>query len=279
MSIKNELDQYYTNPQYAKDCYDKSLQFISERMDISTSYYLEPCVGTGSFYLQFPEDRRYGYDIEPVHLDENVEHSDFLLEMGVNVRSNGEPILVISNPPFGKISSLAIKFFNKCASMHEVKYICFIVPKTFRKVATQNKLHANFHLVLDEDSPHDAFILHGEPHHVPCVFQIWERRDDETRDMHSIKNVSDYFQYCTKDEADIFIKRVGTKAGEYAPPGKEHKDASMYYIKTDYIDEIIDVLQSDDYMEEIKRIRKTTAGVFCVSKSELVLNIEKRLKI
>lgn len=276
MSIKNKLDQYYTKPEYAVDCYTKSLKLISERMDISSSYFMEPCVGTGSFYLQFPEERRFGCDIEPVHLDENVIHSDFLLEFGINARSKGEPIIVISNPPFGKISSLAIKFFNKCASMPEVKYICFIVPKTFRKVATQNKLNEMFHLVLDEDSPHDAFILHGEPHHVPCVFQIWERRD-EVREQHEIKNKSNYFQFCTKDEADIYIKRVGTKAGEYAAPGKEHKDASMYYIKTDYVDEIIRILQSEDYIDEIKRIRKTTAGVFCVSKSELVLNIEKRL--
>jgi len=275
MSIKNKLDQYYTNPDYAKYCFDKSEQVISEKMDLNSLFYLEPCVGTGSFYTLFPESRKFGFDIEPVYVDANVTKADFLEEMFINQKCPGSDMIVISNPPFGRLSSLAVKFFNKCASIKEVKYISFIVPLTFRKVATQNKLHENFHLIHDEVSPHDAFILHGEPHNVPCVLQIWERRDDELREKHEIRNTSTFFTYCTKDEADLYIKRVGTKAGEIAEPGTEHKDASMYYIKTEHKDKIHSIMNSNEYLDDIKVIRKTTAGVYCVSKSELVINIEK----
>ena len=36
-------------------------------------------------------------------------------------------------PPFGKVSSLAIRFFNKCAQFSDV--IAFIIPRTFNKVS------------------------------------------------------------------------------------------------------------------------------------------------
>lgn len=275
MSIKNKLDQYYTNPDYAKHCFEISQSIISEKINFESCFFLEPCVGTGSFYKLFPEGRKFGFDIEPVYKDENVTQADFLEQMFVNQKCPNSDMIVISNPPFGRLSSLAVKFFNKCANIKEVKYISFIVPLTFRKVATQNKLHENFHLIYDEISPHDAFILHGEPHHVPCVLQIWERRDDEIRTKHEIKNKSEYFTYCKKDEADLYIKRVGTKAGEIAVPGTEHKDASMYYIKTEHKDKIYQIMNSESYLTDIKAIRQTTAGVYCVSKSELVINIEK----
>ncbi|HEM6628069.1 TPA: hypothetical protein U2I12_000711 [Citrobacter farmeri] len=267
MSFKDELDQYYTNEEYAKYCYEKAQNFISGY------YYMEPCVGTGSFYKLFSKDRRYGYDIDPVYRDRNVIHRDFLKILG---RKTGKSTVVMSNPPFGKNATLAIRFFNKCASISDVNYICFIVPKTFRKVATQNKLHENFHLVLDEDSPIEAFILHGEPHHVPCVFQIWERRDN-TRLKHEIKNTSEYFEFTINEKANIYIKRVGTKAGEMVQPGYEHKDPSMYFLYTPHYEVLNQVLNSEEYLNEICEIRVNTSGVYCVSKSEIVLNIEKRL--
>ena len=57
--------------------------------------------------------------------------------------------LVVGNPPFGKISSIAIKFFNKSAEYADC--IAFIIPRTFKRVSVQNKLNLNFHLMYNED--------------------------------------------------------------------------------------------------------------------------------
>ena len=65
--------------------------------------------------------------------------------------SNKTNILVIGNPPFGRVSSLAIKFFNYSAKWANV--IAFIIPRTFRKTSIQNKLNNNFHLIYDEEIP------------------------------------------------------------------------------------------------------------------------------
>lgn len=259
------MDKFYTNPRYAQQC----MSIVESIIMPHGMHFFEPCVGTGSFYHRMPPDRRSGVDIHP--RVPGVPARNFLIQRTLN--NNGLPVIVVSNPPFGRQASVAVKFFNKCASFYEVKYICFIVPLTFRKVATQNKLNDTFHLIYDEDSPYKCFILDGNEHHVPCCFQIWERRT-EVRPKHIIKNASEYFTFCTKETADIQIKRVGTKAGELAAPGEEHKDPSMYYIQTDYAEHISAVMTSEKYLTEIRKIRKTTAGVYCVSKSELVMTIE-----
>lgn len=264
------MDKYYTKPEYAEHCMSVALKHINTK----GLHFFEPCVGYGAFYNLFPENKRSGFDIHPRVSD--VPARNFLIQRSLN--NNGSPVIVISNPPFGKLANTAVKFFNKCASFDDVKYICFIVPLTFRKVATQNKLNEYFHLIHDEDSPNKCFIIDGKEHHVPCCFQLWERRD-EVRTKHIIKNVSDLFTFCTKIEADIQIKRVGTKSGEIAESGEEHKDPAMYYIKTDYKDLIRNVMKSERYLDEIHSIRKTTAGVYCVSKSELIRTIEKYITV
>lgn len=259
------MDKFYTKPIYAHHC----MAAVDFKIDTSGMHFFEPCVGTGSFYNLMPSERRSGYDIHP--RVPGIPARNFLIQRTVN--NNGLPVIVVSNPPFGRQASGAVKFFNKCAAFSDVQYICFIVPLTFRKVATQNKLNKNFHLIHDEDAPHKCFILEGSEHHVPCCFQIWERRT-EVRPRHIIKNVSEYFTFCTKDDADIQIKRVGTKAGELAAPGGEHKDPSMYYIQTEHAEHISAIMTSEKYLTEIRKIRKTTAGMYCVSKSELVMTIE-----
>ena len=59
--------------------------------------------------------------------------------------------LVIGNPPFGRSSSTAIKFFNKAAVFSDC--IAFILPRTFKRVSVQNRLDLNFSLIYTEDLP------------------------------------------------------------------------------------------------------------------------------
>ena len=68
-----------------------------------------------------------------------------------------ESIAVIGNPPFGKNSSLAVKFFNHSAQFADT--IAFIVPRTFRKNSLVNRLNENFHLIYEKILPIDSFYL------------------------------------------------------------------------------------------------------------------------
>ena len=123
------LDQFYTKPEVAKLCCD--LIDFSEYEKI-----LEPSAGTGVFLDLLPSEKRVGIDLDPKH-DEIVEQDFFLYK--------GTENLVIGNPPFGRVSSLAIKFFNHAATFADT--IAFIIPRTFRRVSVQNKLNLHFHLV------------------------------------------------------------------------------------------------------------------------------------
>ena len=133
-SVRKEgLDKFYTIPSYSKKCIEK----VSEMFTWDVA--IEPSAGNGSFLTQLPEPK-IGIDISPEH--EDIIQQDFLTYYPTH-----ENILVIGNPPFGKVSSLAIKFFNHAAQWAHV--IAFIIPRTFRKTSVQNKLNSQFHLVYD----------------------------------------------------------------------------------------------------------------------------------
>lgn len=71
--------------------------------------HLEPSAGTGSFYNIMDKNKKLGLDIEPKTKDiHKIDFFDYKPE-------KDKKYLVIGNPPFGKISSLAVKFFNKSA--------------------------------------------------------------------------------------------------------------------------------------------------------------------
>jgi len=159
------LDQYYTKQSVAAKCVAS--------LDLNPyDIILEPSAGDGSFFNLLSLDKRVGLDLDPKLAD--IEKKDFF---------DYEPIsnkkyLVIGNPPFGKNSSLAKKFFNHSAKFADT--IAFIVPRTFRKNATQNQLNLNFHLVEETILDPNSFRLDamGEiEYSVPCVFQVWKKKD------------------------------------------------------------------------------------------------------
>ena len=160
------LDKFYTIPTCSKKCIDK----ICELYDISKwDLIVEPSAGNGSFLNQIPSINKIGIDIFPEH--SNIIKQDFF---DYSPPSNKTNILVIGNPPFGRVSSLAIKFFNYSAKWANV--IAFIIPRTFRKISVQNKLDNMFHLVYDEEIPNNPCCFSPQMM-VKCCFQIWEKKD------------------------------------------------------------------------------------------------------
>ena len=162
------LDKFYTIPTCSKKCIDK----ICELYDITKwDLIVEPSAGNGSFLNQIPSNNKIGIDILPEQ--SNIIKQDFFDYSPPSIKTN---ILVIGNPPFGRVSSLAIKFFNYSAKWANV--IAFIIPRTFRKISVQNKLDNMFHLVYDEEIPNNPCCFSPQMM-VKCCFQIWEKKETE----------------------------------------------------------------------------------------------------
>ena len=158
------LDKFYTIPSVAKECLQKlGARYSWDSWDL----VLEPSAGNGSFFLQIPSLKKLGIDLAPEH--SQLQKQDFF----TFIPSSSGPILVVGNPPFGRVCSLAVKFFNHAASFASV--IAFIVPRTFRRRSVQNKLNRFFHLIDDTELPLDPCVF-SPPMMAKCCFQIWEKR-------------------------------------------------------------------------------------------------------
>lgn len=210
--MKNTLDQFYTNSDIAKKCYNELLQRISiEDYDI----HLEPSAGKGSFYKIMDKERRVGIDIDP--------KCDGLIKMDYldYEPEENKKYLVIGNPPFGKISSLAIKFFNKSAEF--ANCIAFIIPRTFKRVSVQNQLNPNFQLVYNEDLPMKPCCFTPSMS-AKCCFQIWLRSSTQRTIVKYDKTHADFkfVKHGAKDKkgqptppknADFALKAYGSNCG------------------------------------------------------------------
>ena len=165
-----DKDQYYTAPEIAKSFVDTvSYGFPLKDFD----YIIEPAAGTGNIFRLLPAKTRIGYDIEPKY--KGVIQADWL-ETGLYGTSwENRNTLVITNPPFGGSSAMAIRFFNKAARF--AKVIAFIVPNTWVKYSIHRRLNKDFSLLFTEKLPANSFICDGEPYNVQCCMQIWARRD------------------------------------------------------------------------------------------------------
>lgn len=167
MNKSRSLDQFYTKPEIAKLCYSFLTKYIKEN-----SFFIEPSAGNGSFYSILPKDSRIWIDLVPQY--EDVLFCDFFdFKFDNNLKLKYKQIITIGNPPFGKNSSLAIKFLNKSELFSNL--VAFILPKTFKKDSVINKINPYLHLLSELELPKNSFIFNGEPYDVPCVFQIWEK--------------------------------------------------------------------------------------------------------
>lgn len=218
------LDKFYTVPAIAERC----IQAVGLRFSDWSAWdaVIEPSAGNGSFFLRLPatsHDKRIGLDIAPEHPD--IQQQDFLTYTPLQTTSDSTThprILVIGNPPFGRVSSLAIKFFNHAAKWATV--IAFIVPRTFRRISVQNRLDTRFHLVHDEEIPMEPCAF-TPPMMAKCCFQIWERRDTERVKTELPTSHADwiFLPFGPKDDkgqptpprdADFAIRAYGGKCGE-----------------------------------------------------------------
>lgn len=257
---RNLRDKYFTKKEVAGNL----IQIVIKKLP-DINLFLEPSAGNGSFSNQI--ENCVAFDISPKQ--ENIIKKNFFQLTPNNF--NCDNICCIGNPPFGRNSSLAIKFFNHASLF--CKYIAFILPKTFRKVSIQNKLNDSFHIIYDEELPKNSFVFENKEIDVPCVFQIWERREEKRKKV-IIKKTSKFFDFVDRDNCDLAVRRVGGRTGKVFIETKELSEQSNYFIKLNMdLEEFIKVVNSINF----KEIINNTAGVRSLSKHEFILLMEERI--
>ena len=255
------LDQFYTNPDVAKQC----LTTIETKFPWNSwKYVVEPSAGNGSFYTQIPFSNKIGIDISPEH--ESIIKMNFF-DYSPSDTSN---ILVVGNPPFGRVCSLAIDFFNHSAKWCSV--IAFIIPKTFRRISIQNRLDLGFHLVHDNDIPSDPCSF-TPPMMVKCCFQIWEKRSTQRSiiKLETTHNDWTFLSFGPLDDknqptpptgADFAILAYGGKCGRIVTTGlSQLRPKSWHWIKANINqDELIRRFNTLDYSIGNDTARQNSMG-------------------
>ena len=259
----NTLDQFYTRPELA----EAYVAQVLDRWHDPDVLFVEPSAGTGSFVRPLLDAGRKvrAVDIDPKF--PNVRRMDFLNGDGV-FDGDHSAIITIGNPPFGKNACLAVQFFNRAARHSDE--IAFIVPRTFRKMSLHKRLHGMFHLSEDEDVESQAFIRFGNPHDVPCAWQVWTGHDVE-RPRPVPPCVNHLIGYTTPSRASFAMRRVGFYAGRVITTNIRSLSETTHYFMREMAHGVVDVLRNVNWTE----IAGQTAGVKSLSKAEVAFKLDE----
>jgi predicted RNA methylase len=263
---RNIIDKYYT-----KDCVvELCLNLVKTHIQLNPDdFIIEPSAGNGSFIkgIKSITSNFKFYDLEPDN-DEIIKQDYLLYEYGI-IKETFHKIHIIGNPPFGRQSSLAIKFIKKSCEFCDS--VSFILPKSFKKDSLKKSFPLNFHLIFEMDLPEKSFLVDGLEHNVPCIFQIWEKKDVKRL---MIKNeIPLNFIFVEKTEnPDVSFRRVGVNAGTIDNKVDEKSIQSHYFIKFTNGKSISDNI---DLLKEIEFNHNNTVGPKSISKQELIKEFNK----
>lgn len=261
------MDKFYTIPVISQKCLDTiSIYYDWFQWDL----VIEPSAGNGSFFIRIPTHNKIAIDILPEHTD-IIQQDFFTYTPPIHCNK----IIVVGNPPFGRVSSLAIKFFNHASKWANV--IAFILPRTFRRISVQNKLNPHFHLIHDEDIPLTPCSF-TPPIMAKCCFQIWQKKHIP-RSIILLNNHHNHWIFLSlgpKDsngqptppkDADFAIRAYGGNCGQIVDTQLQLlRPKSWHWIKAN-IDKktLIQRFTSLDY-----NISKNTARQNSIGRGELV---------
>lgn len=254
------IDKYYTSNIAVNICID----LIKQHIDIGKNdLCIEPSAGNGSFInnIKLLFANYLFYDLEPEHNE--IIKQDYL-NFDYTFKNKYDKIHIIGNPPFGRQSSLAIKFIKK--STEYCDSISFILPKSFKKDSLKKHFKLNFHLLCEHDLPNNSFTVNGEFYNVPCVFQIWIKKNIN-RQL-PIKYTPNKYKFVKKEEnPDISFRRVGVYAGKIDNNIDKQSIQSHYFIKFDFVltDNLFKLLSNINYKN-----KDNTVGPKSISKQELM---------
>ena len=250
-------EQYYTPANLAEKLMAEVATLVP---DLANRTVIEPAGGTGAFIRaaqKFGVTEFLSFDIEPKH--SLVKKADFLSKKIV-----AKDALTISNPPFGRNNSLSIPFFNKAAEHSE--FICFIVPRSWRKWSVINRLDPRFHLVADHDILIDYVDETGERlskrTSLSTCFQIWQRRT-ELRPLIKVRDLG-IVEKCGPDEADVALTIFGFGCGKVRTEFERKPNSTVMFLKVIH-PEALAALKSVDF----NRFSKNTAYTAALALPEI----------
>jgi len=266
---RNTIDKYYTKSNVVNNC----IELIKTHLTITKDdLIIEPSAGDGAFIPSIKQLTNHFkfYDLEPEHND--IIQQNFLDFNATQFKKDYKKIHIIGNPPFGRQSSLAIKFIKKCCEF--ANSISFILPKSFKKDSMKKRFTKHYHLIHEIDLLDNSFLVNGNESDVPCVFQIWEYNQTTPRTtITKLEPIN--FEFVKKtDTPDISFRRVGVNAGTIMTDIEDKSEQSHYFIKFTNDDEL------DDTIEKLKNIKfdfNNTVGPKSISKQELILEFNKLL--
>ncbi len=209
------------------------------------------------------------YDLEPDN-DEIIKQ-DYLLYNHSDVKKNFSKIHIIGNPPFGRQSSMAIKFIKKSCEFCDS--VSFILPKSFKKDSLKKSFPLNFHLMFEIDLPDKSFLVDGKEYDVPCVFQIWKKQKINRIAKQKLEPLNFIFVKKT-DNPDISFRRVGVNAGFVDTNIDEKSIQSHYFIK------FTNNKPLNNNINKLSTITfdfNNTVGPKSISKQELILKFNSSL--
>lgn len=251
----NCKDQFYTQDAVAAAC----VASLIERYPCAVNYiWIEPSAGAGAFVNAFPAgSETVAIDIEPAAA--RILKADFLEWPAPQTLKK---CIVIGNPPFGRQSSLAKAFIRKAATFATL--IAFILPKSFVKPSMSTAFPGAFHCKHSVELAKDSFVINGRPYNVPCVFQIWERCEEERAVIEKVEPVG--FTYVKgSTEYDIAFRRVGGLAGRCYRAG-----SGSFSVQSHYFLKVADTSKASAIIEKVNahRFPSNTVGPRSIAKGE-----------
>lgn len=259
---RNNIDKFYTKQSVVEQCLTIFKKYI-KLPHLDKTLIIEPSAGNGSFITGIKKISQncLFFDLNPDH--EDIIKQDYLAYNHSNNPSNLY-CHVIGNPPFGSQSSLAIKFIKKSCEFADS--FSFILPKSFKKKSLQSKIPLEFHLLSETDLEKNSFLVENKQHDVPCVFQIWIKKDYNR--ILEPKIQPEHFIFVKKNEnPSISVRRVGSNAGKISVSINNKNIQSHYFIK---------FINSKSLEENIKSLTilnyefNNTVGPKSISKQELI---------
>lgn len=244
-------EQFYTPPKLAKTLIHEVAKHVP---DLIERTMLEPAGGTGAF---IKAAKKYGirniisFDIEPKHQD--VKNGNFL---EAEISENHS--ITISNPPFGRNNSLSIPFFNKAADSSD--YICFIVPRSWRKWSVINRLDQRFHLIADLDLQIDYVDDSEEEistkNRLATCFQIWQKRKTKRPIVKVVDN--QFIKKVKPQDADVSLTIFGYGCGRLKTEFKPEPNSTQMFLKLNH-PRALEALQAVDFSRFFKNTAYTEA--------------------
>ncbi len=196
-----------------------------------------------------------------------VKKADFLVK-----KFSAKDAVTISNPPFGRNNSLSIPFFNKAAEHSE--FICFIVPRSWRKWSVINRLDRRFHLIADHDILIDYEDDLGERlssrTSLSTCFQIWQRKA-ELRPIIKVKDMG-LIAKCGPSEADVALTIFGFGCGKVRTEFDRKPNSTVMFLRVIH-PEALAALKSVDF----NRFSKNTAYTAALALPEINYLLNERI--